>query len=111
MIYGVIFSDFKRSIFGGKASEHGPSVLPSHGLLGFSSFLNGIFLAEKCPNTDLRSFLAMDFWDFNRFLREYFWLKSVRTRTFGPSSHGLLGFNGFHGFSSEYPENNIIVCL
>jgi hypothetical protein len=70
----LFFSDFKRSIFGGKASEHGPSVLPSHGLLGFngfhgfSSFLNGIFLAEKCLNTDLRSFLAMDFWDLTDFM-------------------------------------------
>ena len=61
----LFFSDFKRSIFGGKASEHGPSVLPSHWLLGFNGFIgcNRIF----------------------HFQTKYFWLKSVRTRTFGPS--------------------------
>ncbi len=64
----LLFSDFKRNIFGWKVSEHGPSVLPT-----------------------------MDFWDLLKWMKisefqtEYFWLKSVRTRTFGPSNHGLLG--------------------
>ena len=63
--------------------------------------LNGIFFAEKWLNTDIRSFLAPDFWNgmewngmewngmewnrIHRFQTEYFWLKSGKSRTFGPS--------------------------
>jgi hypothetical protein len=73
----LFFSKFKRNIFGWKVSEHGPSVLPSHGLLGFIGFMG-----------------FMGFMGFNRifyFQTKYFRLKSVWTRTLGPSNHGLLG--------------------
>jgi hypothetical protein len=33
------FIVFQGNIFGGKVFEHGPSVLPSHGLLGFTDFI------------------------------------------------------------------------
>ena len=61
--------------------------------------LNGIFLAEKWLNTDLRSFLAPDFWDFIKysiysiFKRNIFGWKVGNHRPSVLPSPGLIPFN------------------
>ena len=62
-----IIYNFKRNIFGWKVVEHGPSVLPRPGLLGFYKIF-----------------------DIFHFQTKYFWLISGWTRTVGPSNRRLL---------------------